>query len=486
MFVLSRNIRVAVILIGVVAGIFQSARVQAQDQLTTLTINREIAAKALRDAGGYFHQQVARHGGYVYHTMLDTNQRWGEGIASEDQIWVQPPGTPTVGLAFLRAYFATNDPALLDAARDAAESLVAGQLKSGGWTNCIDFDPKGSQVADYRNLPGRGRNNSSLDDGQTQSALLFLMAFDEATEFQNASVHGSVGLALEALLAAQFGNGGFPQVWTGPINKGISKKASLPEQDAQTVTRIKNYWDMATLNDNVTGYVADVLIEADRIYNDPKFLKRLIRLGGFLKLAQLPSPQAGWAQQYDDEMRPIWARKFEPPAVSSDETMEVLETLMKISLATGDRSFLEPIPAAAKWLQASRLPAGDFARYYECGTNRPLYMKRVGKNYELTYDDSDLPDHYAFKIADRTATLGQKYKNVLAGKPLQPQTPMSKITQQAVTAIASLDDEHRWVSVYDGARLVGQPKMPIGARYLSSEMFAENMMAIADYVRMIE
>lgn len=482
MFVLPRCVVVPVVLIVIVLGGVEVSHSQKPAIPTPPTINREIATEALRKAGGYFHRRVARHGGYVYHYSLDLKQRWGEGIASEDQIWVQPPGTPTVGLAFLRAYRSTGDPDFLNAARDAAETLVAGQLKSGGWSNCIDFDPNGKCVADYRNRPGRGHNNSSLDDGQTQSALLFLMAFDEATEFQNSEVHGSVQLALEALLAAQFGNGAFPQVWTGPVNKGLRKKATFPEQDARTVTRIKNYWDMATLNDNVTGYVADVLIEADRIYGDRKFMKRLRRLGDFLKLAQLPPPQSGWAQQYDDDMRPIWARKFEPPSLSSDETMEVIETLMKITVATGDRGFLEPIPAAAKWLRMSRLPAGDFARYYECQTNRPLYMKRTGKNYVLTYDDSDLPDHYAFKIEDRTASLAPKYKNVLAGKLLRPQPSMSKITQRAVAAIGSLDDEHRWVSQFQGTRLIGQAKMPIGTPYLSSELFAENMTAIANYL----
>ena len=31
---------------------------------------------------------------------------------------------------------------------------------------------------------------------------------------------------------------------------------------------------------------------------------------------QMPDPQPGWAQQYDYDMRPMWARKFEPAAIT--------------------------------------------------------------------------------------------------------------------------------------------------------------------------
>ncbi|MCA9204361.1 MAG: hypothetical protein KDA59_15010, partial [Planctomycetales bacterium] len=83
----------------------------------------DLAARAkqtMRRAATYYRTQVATHGGYVYHYTPDLKTRWGEGLATVDQIWVQPPGTPTVGLAFLRAYEATGDEFYLDAATDAA------------------------------------------------------------------------------------------------------------------------------------------------------------------------------------------------------------------------------------------------------------------------------------------------------------------------------------------------------------------------------
>src|SRR5690606_1376148 len=100
----------------------------------------------------------AVHGGYVYYYSPDFSRRLGEGVAAPEQIWVQPPGTPTVGMAYLAAWKATSDDDYLTAARDAARALIYGQLQSGGWTNSIDFVPRSERTALYRNGKGRGRN----------------------------------------------------------------------------------------------------------------------------------------------------------------------------------------------------------------------------------------------------------------------------------------------------------------------------------------
>ena len=225
---------------------------------------RDQAVTAMKKAAMFYREQVASHGGYVYFYSLDLKQRWGEGLATIDQIWIQPPGTPTVGLAFLKAYEATGDRFYLEAATDAALAVAYGQLNSGGWTNSVDFDPNSPHTAVYRNGKGRGRNNSSLDDGQTQSAIRLMIHVDKAHEFRHAVIHQSAEVALNALLNAQFPNGAFPQVWTGPVEKQPILKAGYPEYDWRTEGRIKNYWDMYTLNDNVCGYVADTLIDSYR------------------------------------------------------------------------------------------------------------------------------------------------------------------------------------------------------------------------------
>ena len=177
--------------------------------------------------------RVAVHGGYVYDVTLDLKKRRGEGIASPTEIWVQPPGTPTVGLAFVRAFDATGEQVFLDAADQCAKALMHGQLESGCWTDRVDFDPKGKNAARYRHDRGnaKGRNYSSLDDDKSQSALRFLIEVDRAHGFQELSIHDSVQYGLEALLKAQFANGGFPQVWDKPIEPGTIVKASFPKYE---------------------------------------------------------------------------------------------------------------------------------------------------------------------------------------------------------------------------------------------------------------
>jgi Pectic acid lyase len=440
---------------------------------------RQQAAAAMRKAAEFYRQRVAAHGGYVYHYSLDLSQRWGEGIASKDQIWIQPPGTPTVGLAFIRAYEATGDAFYLDAATDAALAVAYGQLQSGGWTNSVDFDPKSPNTAAYRNGKGRGKNNSSLDDGQTQSALRLMIHVDKALAFKNESIHDSATIGLDALLNAQYPNGGFPQVWEAPVEPQPIVKANYPEYDWRTEGRIKNYWDMYTLNDNVTGYVADTLLDAATIYDDKRFADALRKLGDFLLLAQMPEPQPGWAQQYNYAMQPIWARKFEPPGVSGDETQEVLETLLKIHHVTKDRKYLEPMPRALAWLKRSALADGQVARYYELRSNRPLYMSRRGEEYSLTYDDSDLPSHYGWKTASRVQEIEQKYQAVQSSRTL---TQAVSDEQTVRRVINSLDSEGRWVSAFEGERLVGQAKMPVGAKYLSSQVFSDNLVTLSDFM----
>lgn len=448
----------------------------------------------MKRAADFYHHQVASHGGYVYFYSLDLEQRWGEGQATEDQIWVQPPGTPTVGLAFLRAYEATGDDDYLQAATAAAEALVYGQLESGGWTNCVDFDPQGARTADYRNGRGRGKNNSSLDDGQTQSAIRLLVAVDQAHQFQHAAIHESAQIALDALLDAQFPNGAFPQVWTGPVEPQPIVPASYPDYDWRTEGRIKEYWNMYTLNDNVCGYVARALIDAHRVYGDERYLDALRKLGDFLILAQMPEPQPGWAQQYNYQMQPIWARKFEPPAIAGDESQEAIETLLLITEATGDPKYVKPISRALAYLDRSRQPDGRLARYYELQTNEPLYMTRSSKQYELTYDDTNLPDHYGWKIESQLKRLSNGFSILRVYEAMQGidrpkpkwgrNTPVTKDVIQQICA--DLDEQGRWVSTYDGQRLVGQPKIPLGGEYLSSERFSENLTTLSECVQMLK
>lgn len=453
------------------------------DDTQSVSLAPKTAIEAMKKATRFMTSQVAVHGGYVYDVTLDLKARRGEGVATSTEVWVQPPGTPTVGLAFVKAFDATGEQVFLDAATQCAKALIHGQLESGCWTDRVDFDPKGKNTGRYRNSKGnaKGRNYSTLDDDKSQSALRCLMVVDRALGFQETSVHESVQYGLEALLKAQFANGGFPQGWEKPVDPGTVVKASFPKYEWRTEGKFKNYWDFETLNDGLAGTVTRTLQLAYETYGDQRYRKAMLKFGDFLILAQLPEPQPAWAQQYNHQLQPIWARKFEPPALVGHESEDVIETLMYLTEKTGERRFLKPIPAALAWLRRSSLPNGQIARFYELETNRPLYFTK--DDYVLTYDDSNLPTHYGFKTKSNVQALEMRFHRLAEGSPNKVnKSDVKKLRQAAVRIIEELDSDGRWVTDRSGASVVDSNRLDPSSLFLESAVFTKNLSLLADFV----
>lgn len=424
---------------------------------------REQAKAALRRGVEFFRSDVAVQGTYLWQYSEDLAKREGEGKATDTQGWVQPPGTPAVGLAFLAAWQATSNVYYLEAARETARGLVRGQLRSGGWTYVIDFSPEGRRRAAYREGGRDGRNVTTLDDDTTQCALRFLVQTDQALRFQDTTIRESIEYALNALLKAQYPNGAWPQGFEQPPDpdKFPVKKTGYPESWSRTWPGSGQYWFRYTLNDNSLATTVETLFEAGRVYGDAaaganfnqlaaRCRAAAAKAGDFLLLAQMPEPQPAWAQQYDFEMHPAWARKFEPPAVTGGESQGVLRTLLTLYSETGDRKYLAPVPPALGYFRRSRLPNGRLARFYELRSNKPLYFT---KDYVLTYDDSDAPTHYAFEVADWTGEVAKEYERVrsLAKEEWKPVTSvrshraMPGLVAQVKSVIAAQDARGRWV-----------------------------------------
>lgn len=455
---------------------------------------RAQAYSALNRGVAFYHQKVASHGGYVYFYSADLSKQEGEGKTTRETVWVQPPGTPSVGEAFLQAHLLTKDPACLAAAKDAAECLLQGQYRSGGWNASIEFDPAERAKQAYRVDPPapkkRQRNTSSLDDDKTQSALRFLMQLDRALKFQDQRIHDATLFALDSLLAAQFPNGGWAQVWEEPadVKQPATIKARYPAEWPRTYPG-GDYWKFYTFNDNNITNVIDVLKLAEEVYGKPRYRQALLRAGDFILMAQMPEPQPAWAQQYNFQMEPVWARKFEPPAVSGGESQKLLDTLMDLFIHTGERRFLEPIPKAMAYLKRSQLSDGRFARFYELQTNRPLYLT---KTYALTYDDDDLPTHYGFQVDSRLSKIERRYEKVSAMTDSQlvkarsqsaSKADAPKLEAQVRQIITAQDDRGAWVET---GKLKYHGKSDTTNRVISSETFIRHLDVLARYLQVSE
>jgi hypothetical protein len=97
--------------------------------------------------------------------------------------------------------------------------------------------------------------------------------------------------------------------------------------------------------------------------------------------------------------------------------------------------------------------------------------------YRLTYDDANAPTHYGWKQPSRLERLEQQL-NGKAAVPAAPADPEPEVRR----ILAALDAQGRWISVYDGEALVGQPKFARQFPYLSSAAFSRNLEALSAFL----
>jgi hypothetical protein len=424
----------------------------------------------------FFRDHCSAGGGYVFQVSTDLKQWEGEDKVTPTRAWIQPPGTPAVGTAYLEAWQLTGDPLLKDAALATADSLIRGQLVSGGWDNFMEFDPELRKKIPYRvdaaDPKAKRSGRTTFDDNKSQSAARFLMRLDQALEFKDQRIHEAATFALDSFVKAQYANGAWPQGYTEFPDSAAHppKQASFPATWSRTFPNIK-YVEYYTLNDNTLRDLIALMLDAGDVYHDSRYTNAARRGGDFLLLAQLPDPQPGWAQQYDQDMHPAWARKFEPPAITGGESQSVIEVLMTLYRRTGDAKYLEPLSRALAYYAKLPLPDGEYARFYEIGTNKPLYFT---KDYQLTYSDADMPTHYAFKVGSKFGRLAEELPKLKAtprdqlwkAPSLKQPKMSSSLAKSAQQAIAAMDDRGAWVE--DG--------------WIESRTFIKNLSTLAQYV----
>jgi len=329
--------------------------------------------EAMRQATEFMMNEVSYRGGFVQRYSLDLSERYGELPARETQVWVEPPATPSVGLVMLEAHRRTGEPQYISHARRIADCLIWGQLESGGWHYFIDFDLATvphyydevlSQYwgwEEYSHYYG----NATFDDDTTAAAIRLLLRLYDTT--QDPRYRIPLKTALDFVLEAQYPNGAWPERY--PRSNRVSGN---PKTD---------YTAFYTFNDSVISSNIMLLLEAHKILGDSRYWEAARRGMDFYIISQQAQPQAGWAQQYDFEMQPARGRSFELPALNAAQTATNIKELLLFFKVTGDRRYLEPVPKALDWLEASQIdsePPYTFTYFYEMVTNRPIYTRRVG------------------------------------------------------------------------------------------------------------
>jgi PelA/Pel-15E family pectate lyase len=304
-----------------------------------------------------------------------------------------------------------------------ADNLLLYQHDNGGWPKNIDMGlpldetERANVVADKKN-----ENETTIDNDATYTQMRYLAQVYTATKqerFKDAFMRG-----FEYLLNAQYPNGGWPQFY--PKTGG--------------------YWTHITYNDNAMIGVMETLklvAEEDPDYTfvseiDRERAKKALDKGldTILKTQVVVNGKPTvWCAQHDEHtLAPAPARAYELVSLSGDESVGIIEYLMDIDhpspeviraiqgaidwfsrvKITGLRQERKPVPDSTKgfevFVYADPTAPPMWARFYEIGTNRPMFSGRDGvKKYVMSEIEYERRTGYRWYIDSPAKLLNEDY-----------------------------------------------------------------------------
>ena len=296
-------------------------------------------------------------------------------------------------------------------ARGLADHVVSFQTPAGGWSKNLNlasharrpgelFGPEnGSQhlsPADFdAPLDGVWNYVGTIDNDATTTEMQFLARVIAAVgERQSSEYKASFSRGLDYLLAAQFPNGGWPQVW--PLQGG--------------------YHDAITINDGAMLEVLELLRNIGEGTDDFEFVSAQERTRartsfqrGLKCLLNLQVVMNGrrtiWCQQYEAlTLQPASARNYEMPSLATGESGNIVLYLM--TLTDPEPAVVSAVYAATAWFEKNKMMDVAFkstgkdgrhlvsapgngpiwARYYEISDDRPIFGDR-DKSIHDTVDE---------------------------------------------------------------------------------------------------
>ncbi|MCE9667049.1 pectate lyase [Myxococcus stipitatus] len=469
----------------------------------TRAASTPLRAKALgrmRNAAKFFHDQVARRGGYAWHqNATNLSERWGDIQLDEDQIMIQSPGTADVVIAFVEAALADPaTPALATYATDAALALRQGQIKSGGWRLYADFKATPTLRACYLNTTANcgcgGCNTTAYDDQATQTALIAMMRADQLLGYANADISASSAYARARVETSQYPtHGGFPQGFSAPVAARPALNASYPPSTGTACglahcyanAYTTEYWDDPTLNDNLASAFVEMLYWAKEVYpaQATTYQNMLTAFGGFLRRAQMPQPQPAWAQQYDVQMQPRWARSWEAPAIAGQESQDVMWALLRLyQLDPSVTANRDAVGTALDYLENVD-HANDtlLYRYIELDDTAPsnigFFTVKAG-GYPAQFSTAPPTyQNYAWEVPSQLAAIRAEYARLATDTTVMKRS-CQKLRADTVQAVDATVDNERWITHYpNGPRSGATP-----GDYYDTGTFVRNLRTLAEFV----
>jgi PelA/Pel-15E family pectate lyase len=280
-----------------------------------------------------------------------------------------------------------------------ADNIVSYQTPAGGWSKNLDLT-KHPRAAGERFGHGNASHFDAaadfdtplnvdwnyvgtFDNDATVTQLRFLARVISAGNAGKEKYRASFNHGLAYIFAAQYPNGGWPQVW--PLQGGYHDGVTFNDDAMTNILKL-----LADIADAKTGFA--FAPSATRA----KARASLERGIGCVLAAQIVvnGRPTVWCQQYDPlTLKPASARNYEMPSAASSESAAIMLFLM--TLARPSAEVVAAVHAAADWFAKTQISHvaykrtdGDprlvqddssgplWARYYEIGTDRPIFGDR--------------------------------------------------------------------------------------------------------------
>ena len=289
------------------------------------------------------------------------------------------PGKHSLGLQLSAepAWYATN------AAQEIAGRVVARQTRAGAWTKGNDY----TSVLVISPLKADVWSGGTLDNDATTWEMRFLARVAAAAAPGDVRVAGWREAFLRGLLwlsAAQYPNGGFPQIY--PLAGGYHDAITFND-DAMTQA-------LELLRDVGVGRAEFAFVSADLRADATARLTRGIACIVAAQLRDGGGRRTGWCQQHDMlTLQACAARNYEPVAACTNESATLVRFLM--TLEPPSPEVATAIRGAVDWFKRTALqnlvwtrqggsgqllahPGAPalWARMYEIGKDRPIFGDR--------------------------------------------------------------------------------------------------------------
>jgi PelA/Pel-15E family pectate lyase len=279
-----------------------------------------------------------------------------------------------------------------EAARMAA-NILSYQSDLGGW-------PSNTDTTANPYSGDRARLASTFDNSATTDELRFLARVFVATA--DDKYRGAFDKGLDYILKARHAVGGWPQSYP-PSRTGYNRYITYNDN---TTVRLMSFCKEIATDDRYAFVDAERRRQCQDAWDKgiDVILKTQIRVDGKL---------TAWCAQHDEkDFTPKPARAFEPASISGCESVDIVRALMSVEKPSPQ--VIEAVEAAVAWLDAVKIPGirtedrpqsgaprgidrvvvedpsapPVWARFYEIGTNKPLFGDRDGKTYPRLADIS--------------------------------------------------------------------------------------------------